>query len=156
MQMVFTVAGGSPAASHFCCFAKKSNQKKAIPGLPPLRGSRVKSQSCGAAELARSATQPRAQTVLAQPHRMIAIFSAVHRGRYVNNKSTSKPQAVCAQRTPKSKKQKTCGLCPHSYFDFEAAFDCCFWVPLIHHRVAQTGQGMEVTTRRGATCCGGD
>jgi len=54
------VAGGSPAASHFSCFAKKSNQKKANPGLPPLRGSLEKPQTGGAAELAL-----RAQTVLA-------------------------------------------------------------------------------------------
>jgi len=61
----FNVAGGSPAAGYFSCFAKKSNQKKAIPGLPPLRGSLDFSITSGAAELARSAARPRAQTVLA-------------------------------------------------------------------------------------------
>jgi hypothetical protein len=29
-------AGGSPAAGHFSCAAKKSNQKKAAPGVAPL------------------------------------------------------------------------------------------------------------------------
>jgi len=55
-------AGGSPAAAYLSCFAKKGKPKKAIPGLPPLRGSQEKSQSSGAAELAL-----RAQTVLAYP-----------------------------------------------------------------------------------------
>ena len=35
-----SVAGGSPAATHFSCFAKKSKQKKATAGTQPLRGSR--------------------------------------------------------------------------------------------------------------------
>jgi hypothetical protein len=42
------------------------------PGLPPLRGSLDQSRTSGAAQLARSATRPRAQTVLAQPHRSSA------------------------------------------------------------------------------------
>ena len=36
-------AGGSPAASYFSCFAKKSNQKKATPGIrliPPVLATR--------------------------------------------------------------------------------------------------------------------
>jgi len=53
-------AGGSPAAGYFSCFAKKSNQKKAIPNPPPLRGSLRCSAGQAAAELAL-----RAQTVLA-------------------------------------------------------------------------------------------
>ena len=56
---------GSPAAAYLSCFAKKGMPKKAIPGLPPLRGSLNFSSTSGAAELARSAAQPRAQTVLA-------------------------------------------------------------------------------------------
>jgi hypothetical protein len=31
------LAGGSPAASHFSCLAKKSNQKKATPTSPKPR-----------------------------------------------------------------------------------------------------------------------
>ncbi len=46
-----TDAGGSPAASHFSCFAKKSNQKKAAPSSPPLRGSLRYSRLKAAAEL---------------------------------------------------------------------------------------------------------
>ena len=53
-------AGGSPAAGYFSYFAKKSNQKKAIPNSPPLRGSLRCSANQAAAELAL-----RAQTVLA-------------------------------------------------------------------------------------------
>jgi hypothetical protein len=46
-------AGGRPAASHFSCLAKKSNQKKEIvPGLPPLRGTLRCSAGQAAAELA--------------------------------------------------------------------------------------------------------
>ena len=52
--------GGSPTASYFSCFAKKSNQKKATPNPPPLRGSLRCSTGQAAAELAL-----RAQTVLA-------------------------------------------------------------------------------------------
>jgi len=38
----FHSAGGSPAAGHFSCAAKKSNQKKAAPGVAPLfRGGPV-------------------------------------------------------------------------------------------------------------------
>jgi len=33
------LAGGSPAATHFSCFAKKSKQKKATAKARPLRGS---------------------------------------------------------------------------------------------------------------------
>ena len=44
-------AGGSPAASHFLCFAKESNQRKATPGSSPLRGSLRCSQTRAAAEL---------------------------------------------------------------------------------------------------------
>jgi hypothetical protein len=58
---MFTIAGGSPAASHLSCFAKISNQKKAIPNPPPLRGSLWYSSSQAAAELAL-----RAQTVFAE------------------------------------------------------------------------------------------
>jgi len=37
-----TEAGGSPAAGYFSCAAKKSNQKKAAPGVAPLvRGAPV-------------------------------------------------------------------------------------------------------------------
>ncbi|OYY45621.1 MAG: hypothetical protein B7Y56_06855 [Gallionellales bacterium 35-53-114] len=70
-QIKIKTVGGSPTAGYFSCFAKKSIQKKAIPGLPPLRGSLAFSPTSGAAELARSATQPRAQTVLAQLHRLL-------------------------------------------------------------------------------------
>jgi|SRR3989338_4165518 len=66
-------AGGSPAASHFLLLRQKeSNPRKGDPGLPPLRGSLDQPQTSGAAQLARSATRPRAQTVLAQPHRSFA------------------------------------------------------------------------------------
>jgi hypothetical protein len=44
---------------------RKSNQKEGDPGLPPLRGTLRCSTGQAAAELARSATRPRAQTVLA-------------------------------------------------------------------------------------------
>jgi hypothetical protein len=57
---LFIVAGGSPAASHFFCLAKKSDQKKATQDPPPLRGSLRCSNDQAAAELAL-----RAQTVLA-------------------------------------------------------------------------------------------
>ena len=66
MHMAITVAGGSPAASHFLLLRQKeSNPRKGDPGLPPLPGTLDFSQTSGAAELARSAAQPRAQTVLA-------------------------------------------------------------------------------------------
>jgi hypothetical protein len=66
-------AGGCPAASHFFLLRqRKSNQKEGDPGLPPLRGTLDQPQASGAAQLARSATRPRAQTVLAQPHRLFA------------------------------------------------------------------------------------
>jgi hypothetical protein len=59
-------AGGSPAASHFFLLRqRKSNQKEGDPGLPPLRGALRCSTGQAAAELARSAARPRAQTVLA-------------------------------------------------------------------------------------------
>ena len=32
-------AGGSPAASHFLCFAKESNQRKASDALAPFGGA---------------------------------------------------------------------------------------------------------------------
>ena len=53
-------AGGSPAASHFSCLAKKSNQKKSPPVCRPS-GSLRCSTGQAAAELAL-----RAQTVLAE------------------------------------------------------------------------------------------
>jgi hypothetical protein len=63
-------AGGSPAASNFLLLRQKeSYQRKGDPGLPPLRGTLDQPQASGAAQLARSATRPRTQTVLAQPHR---------------------------------------------------------------------------------------
>ena len=46
------VAGGSPAAGHFSCSAKKSNQKKAAPGSPALRAPLRCSPCRAAAELA--------------------------------------------------------------------------------------------------------
>ena len=53
----------------FSCFAKeKVAKKKATPVCRPS-GSLDQTQTSGAAQLARSATRPRAQTVLAQPHR---------------------------------------------------------------------------------------
>ena len=45
------VVGGSPTASHFFCFAKKNNQKKANPNPPPLRGSLRCASSQAAAEI---------------------------------------------------------------------------------------------------------
>ena len=74
--LAIKTAGGSPAADYYSCFAKKSNQKKANPGLPPLRGSLAPSQTNGAAELAL-----RAQTVLAYPSASLQFFEAVHRGK---------------------------------------------------------------------------
>lgn len=44
-------AGGCPAASHFSCLVKKSNQKKSPPGLPPLRGFLNQPQASGAVQL---------------------------------------------------------------------------------------------------------
>ncbi len=38
LQLAKTVAGGSPAATYFLCFAKESKQRKATPELPPLSG----------------------------------------------------------------------------------------------------------------------
>lgn len=57
--------------SKFLSFASPNerNQRKGDPGLPPLRGTLDQSRTSGAAQLARSAARPRAQTVLAQPHR---------------------------------------------------------------------------------------
>jgi len=49
----------------FFATPKKVTQKKAIPAPPSLRDSLRCSTSQAAAELARSAAQPRAQTVLA-------------------------------------------------------------------------------------------
>jgi len=60
LKININFAGGSPAAAYYSCFAKKSKQKKAIPGLPPLRGTLNLLKASGAAELAL-----RAQTVLA-------------------------------------------------------------------------------------------
>ena len=48
----FKFAGGWPAASHFSCAAKKSNQKKAAPGSPALRAPLRCSPCRAAAELA--------------------------------------------------------------------------------------------------------
>jgi hypothetical protein len=48
----FNFAGGSPAAGHFSCAAKKSNQKKAAPGSPSLRAPLRYSTRRAAAELA--------------------------------------------------------------------------------------------------------
>jgi hypothetical protein len=63
----FNFAGGSPAASHFFLLRqRKSNQKEGDPNPPPLRGSLRCSSGQAAAQLARSATRPRAQTVLAE------------------------------------------------------------------------------------------
>ena len=60
-------AGGSPAASHFLLSRQKeSNPRKRDPNPPPLRGSLRCSSGQAAAQLARSATRPRAQTVLAE------------------------------------------------------------------------------------------
>ena len=60
----FNFAGGSPAAGHFSCFAKKSNQKKATPGSPVLRTS-LRCSPCRAAAQLALANCARAQTVLA-------------------------------------------------------------------------------------------
>jgi len=85
IKLYTNFAGGSPAAGYLSWFAKKGNPKKANPNPPPLRGSLrcwlrhnlkvslhrnkplcgVLSTGQAAAELARSAARPRAQTVLA-------------------------------------------------------------------------------------------
>ena len=49
----FKFAGGSPAATYFSCFAKKSKQKKATPGETPPDGGPLRySTRRAAAELA--------------------------------------------------------------------------------------------------------
>jgi len=83
LSFAATDAGGSPAASHFSCFAKKSNQKKAAPGSPPFQGalrySRLKAAaelvgrndfSSGALAMAPSSDSPRRQPL--QPLRCSA------------------------------------------------------------------------------------
>jgi len=97
--------GGSPTASHFSCFAKISNQKKAIPGLPPLRGSLDFSSTSGAAELARSAAQPRAQTVLAQLHRLLMKNRGGAQGKVNQSPKQKKPCAHSAHQTKKQGKR---------------------------------------------------
>ena len=52
LRLRFLLAGGSPAAGYFSCFAKKSNQKKATPGSPVLRTPLRCSPRRAAAELA--------------------------------------------------------------------------------------------------------
>ena len=51
--VVVGVAGGGPAASHFSCFAKKSNQKKANPisRRAKARDSRTSLKVSGAPQL---------------------------------------------------------------------------------------------------------
>ena len=64
LRLRFLLAGGSPAAGYFSCFAKKSNQKKATPGSPVLRTS-LRCSPCRAAAQLALANCARAQTVLA-------------------------------------------------------------------------------------------
>jgi hypothetical protein len=66
---------GCPAASYFSCFAKQSNQKKATPSPPPLRGSLRCSSNRAAAELALCA-----QTVLADFPRLACATRRWKRG----------------------------------------------------------------------------
>ena len=65
-------AGGSPAATHFSCFAKKSKQKKATPDSSAHRASLRYSKRQAAAELGlvgayvhKGKSSARPQTVLA-------------------------------------------------------------------------------------------
>jgi len=103
--------------------------KKAIPGLPPLRGSREKSPSCGAAELARSAAQPRAQTILAQEHRMMMIFLGGAQGKVGQQQRNFKTTSRAHRAHKKQKQEKHVGNCPHSTFIYEAAFEFRFYIP---------------------------
>ena len=56
---ILNFAGGRPAASHFSCLAKKSNQKKLPPVCRPS-GSLDQPQASGAAQLALTGRTPRA------------------------------------------------------------------------------------------------
>jgi hypothetical protein len=76
----------------FSCPPRKSNQKEGDPGLPrqpvfcKTCGIPLIVYNSGAAELARFATRPRAQTVLAQPHRYLqTIFGGAQGLRVVVN-----------------------------------------------------------------------
>jgi hypothetical protein len=75
---------------------------------------------------------------------MIAFFlgGAHGKGRQFKIQTTNKDQSSVRFAHTKPKNKQNVWARPHSYFDIiEAAFDFCFWAPLFHHRVAQTGQG---------------
>jgi hypothetical protein len=92
--------GGSPTASHFLLLRQKeSNQRKGDPSAPLLRSSLRCSTGQAAAELARSATRPRAQTVLADYPLTSLRYSAAHKGKKVK---TLKPQDVALRAHPAS------------------------------------------------------
>jgi hypothetical protein len=73
---------------------------------------------------------------------MIAIFLGGAHGKASQNPNQKQNQSRVRVAHTKIKTKKICvGDRPHSAFIYEAALDFCFWVPLIHHRVAETGQG---------------
>ncbi len=79
--LCFKFAGGSPAAGHFSCAAKKSNQKKAAPGSPALRASLRYSPRRAAAELALAYNKgARTQTVLADYPRRACVAQRLSGG----------------------------------------------------------------------------
>ena len=65
-------AGGSPAATHFSCFAKKSKQKKATPGSSALRASLRYSERRAAAELGLVVMKTRMVSYRARPQTVLA------------------------------------------------------------------------------------
>ena len=68
-------AGGSPAATHFSCFAKKSKQKKATPGSSALRASLRYSERQAAAELGLVVMKTRKVSCRARPQTVLADIS---------------------------------------------------------------------------------
>ena len=76
----FAFAGGCPAASYFLCAAKESNQRKAAPLPPPLRGALRYSMRRAAAELGPT-KDVGPQTVLADFPRRLCVARRLLRGR---------------------------------------------------------------------------
>ena len=127
--------GGSPTASHFSCFAKKSNPKKATPDPPPLMGfpallvkpgdcatrPSVSHKPCHAAELKQcSSTSPALPALLG--------------GGYGDGNSKSKavtPRAPCARLVCIETKVWAL-MRPHCASGFDFAFWvltlCPFWI----------------------------
>jgi hypothetical protein len=113
--------GGGPTASHFSCFAKKSNPKKATPDSPSLRDSLRCSSGQAAAQLALAGHTPRAPLRSSNSARRLPLtslrYSVANKGKEIQNQ-----KRLCSVRDAHALfelKQSVGAVSPHCPSGFE-------------------------------------